>query len=71
MRRRCVRFKAVVNAGPRIDSGYSSAISWLVGAGDPTVRAMSNHVPLHLFEIVFYSTAALLTAIGVAWVWLH
>jgi len=32
---------------------------------------MSNHVPLHLFEIVFYSTAALLTAIGVAWVWLH
>jgi hypothetical protein len=32
---------------------------------------MSNHVPLHLFEIVFYSTAALFTAIGVAWVWLH
>jgi hypothetical protein len=32
---------------------------------------MSNHVPLHIFEIVFYSTAALLAAIGGALVLLH
>jgi hypothetical protein len=32
---------------------------------------MSNHVPLHIFEIFFYSTAALLAAIGAAWLLLH
>jgi hypothetical protein len=37
----------------------------------PYSAAMSNRVPVHLFEIVFYTTAALLTAIGVVWVWLH
>jgi hypothetical protein len=32
---------------------------------------MSNHAPLHLFEIFFYSTSVLLAAIGVMWLLLH
>jgi hypothetical protein len=37
----------------------------------PYGAAMSNRAPLHLFEIVFYSTAALLAASGVVWILLH
>jgi hypothetical protein len=29
--------------------------------------AMSNHAPLHSFEIIFYSIASLLAVIGLAW----
>jgi hypothetical protein len=56
-----------------IHSGQNAAASSPIGVGNLIVNsgAMSNHVPLHIFEIVFYSTAALLTAIGVVLVWLH
>jgi hypothetical protein len=33
--------------------------------------AMSNRTPLHAFEIVFYSTACVLAAVGLTWYFLH
>jgi hypothetical protein len=32
--------------------------------------AVANHAPLHFIEIIFYSTASLLAAIGLAWYFL-
>jgi hypothetical protein len=33
--------------------------------------AMLNRAPLHAFEIIFYSTASVLAAVGLTWYFLH
>jgi hypothetical protein len=38
-----------------------------IGPGSVHGRGMSNHAPLHSFEIIFYSIASLLAATGLAW----
>jgi len=48
-----------------------NAVSLAIGAGDLHSAAMSNQAPLHLFEVFFYSTAALLVATGVTWLLLR
>jgi len=42
-----------------------------IGAGSAHDFAMSNRAPLHAFEIVFYSTASVLAAVGLTWYFLH
>jgi hypothetical protein len=33
--------------------------------------SMLNRAPLHAFEIIFYSTASVLAAVGLTWYFLH
>ena len=54
----------MVTAGSILaESGHRLAI----GPGSVQGHGMSNHAPLHSFEIIFYSIASLLAATGLAW----
>jgi len=42
-----------------------------IDTGSAHDSAMSNRAPLHAFEIIFYSTASLLAAVGLTWYFLR
>jgi hypothetical protein len=74
MGRTCVRFKALPPSRPveRLRSVLVKAdLQLSIGAGSVHDSAMSNRAPLHGFEIIFYSTASLLAAVGLTWYFLH
>jgi hypothetical protein len=57
---------AVIVRKGRVYSGWKRDWRLSIEPESAHGSAMAKHAPLHFFEIVFYSTASLLVAIGLA-----
>jgi hypothetical protein len=69
----CVRFKARPPFDPVEHRRFVDHGDLQLSIGTESVHdgAMPNRTPLHGFEIIFYSTASLLAAVGLTWYFLH